>query len=439
MAAITRITTAAQAEAAECPAEARDGRREIPDDKVRGLYLRVDVKARKAWVLRYRNAAGASRRLTLGDFPSLSLAKARQKAEAMRAAIADGADPTEDAREARRAAAATRAVTVADLVKEYLSAAERGRHRDKARPLRGSTLTGARWHFEQHIKQSELGALAISAVRRGDLQKLINRLDDEGRTGSARAVRNLVRAAFNYGIREELAERNPATMTAVKAPGTKERTLTDDEIRALWAITEIGSAAFADAGIAPATAIALRLSLATGQRIGEVTGIHAREIDPEAREWTLPAARAKNHRAHKIPLSPLALDLTEQAFALAGNRDGFAFPSQHDAAKPMLRSSLTGAMRRLCVSLKIADPRPTPHDLRRTAATRMGGLGISRFVVGRVLNHTTETGGGAAVTGGYDLHDYLAEKRRALEAWADTLTAIVSGEQRAANVRQLRA
>ena len=173
------------------------------------------------------------------------------------------------------------------------------------------------------------------------------------------------------------------------------------------------------------TGLAICLAMVTLQRGGEVCGLHERELNRAAKLWTIPGERTKNHRTHVVPLSDLAVDLVDQAFAIAGNQKGFAFPSPHKN-RPMTRHALSRAAKRLTTALQIEDA--TPHDFRRTGSTHITseGIGIPRFIVSRVLNQTSDTGGAAAVTGVYDRNEYLPEKRRALEAWSARLSELVN-------------
>jgi integrase len=167
-----------------------------------------------------------------------------------------------------------------------------------------------------------------------------------------------------------------------------------------------------------ATGLAICLTAVTLQRGDEVCGLHAREVDRNARLWVIPGERTKNHRTHVVPLSELALNILDQAFLLAADQKGFAFPSGKARKGHLRRSSMDHAVKRLTARMNIADVRP--HDLRRTGATAMTSerIGLSRFIVSRVLNQVSDTGGAAAVTGLYDRNEYLPEKRKALDAWA---------------------
>jgi len=181
----------------------------------------------------------------------------------------------------------------------------------------------------------------------------------------------------------------------------RERVLSDDEIRVLWnRLPELGS-----------VGRAIKFSLVTGQRIGEVTGMTAAELELKRGVWNIPGSRTKNGHPHSVPLSPLAL-------ALIGE------------TPPSTRAGLWGVSR-VNVSVTIYYnqfdlPQWSAHDCRRTALTKMAELGVAPIVLGHVANHRTTTKAGITL-GVYVQHQYEREKREALELWADRLQGIISG------------
>ena len=144
------------------------------------------------------------------------------------------------------------------------------------------------------------------------------------------------------------------------------------------------------------------------------------DLDLEAAIWTLPAEATKAGRSHVVPLAPLAIDILRSLPRKAdatGKASSYVFTTSGDA--PI--SGFTKA--KLRIDQVIAEVRDgealapwTIHDLRRTAATEMARLGVSRFIISKVLNHSDRS-----VTGIYDRHAYLVEKRHALETWASYL------------------
>ena len=166
--------------------------------------------------------------------------------------------------------------------------------------------------------------------------------------------------------------------------------------------------------------LALKLALVTGQRIGEVVGMTEEELDLKKAVWTIPAERSKNAKAHTVPLSNMALDLIAQT-----KMQGRLFDRTPEAVAEMLAYHLH----------KLPVQGWRAHDLRRTVCTHLAMLGYQPLIIGAVVNHTAVVKSGVT-SQVYIKYDYAAEKRQALDAWAERLSAIVSGD--AAKVIPLR-
>jgi integrase len=209
---------------------------------------------------------------------------------------------------------------------------------------------------------------------------------------------------------------NPARdVQAPAAEEARDRVLDEAELVTLWKYL-CGAEGQTGAGVR----LSLRLALITAQRIGEVCSARLNDIDLESGAWTI--SNTKNGRTHIVPLSDLAVQVIDQAAAgsaVGGKR--YLFPST--GAKGHLRpDSVNTALTRDRNLVRI-ETRWTPNDLRRTAATSMGRLGVNRFILSRVLNLTD-----SSVDGIYDRHDYLSQKRRALDLWATELQRSLSGK-----------
>ncbi len=413
-------------------ATARSGRvTEYSDNRQRGLALRVsppsnsNPRGTKSWTIRYRTRAGVQKRISLGGYPEVTLAKARRRALSVLASVAEGNDPATDMKTARAKAKFGRLETVKAIGKHYLAEAQRGRHRANARPKRPSTLALERYYFDRYVEPA-FGRRSITDLRRAELQDFINRMADEHSSSTARQCRVVLQRLFALAQWQEITDANPCQHVHAPRGRERDRVLSDEELRIIWDATTLplSSSCF---HLSPAMAIALRLVAVTMQRRSEIAAIHTREIDQERRIWTIPAERTKNHLRHVVPISDAALDLINAALALSGRKVGYLFPSPRDATRPVTNNSLTHAFVRLAAANKLKDVRL--HDLRRTGATHLTSErgGIPRFVVSRVLNQISDTGGAASVTKVYDRNDYLSAKRRALDAWANLLAEVVSG------------
>lgn len=434
-------------------ARAEPGARlELWDKQTPGLALRVSDQGRKTWVVRYRTPEGRQPRYTIGTYPNVGLAAARDQAGDVIREARGGRDPSAIKHRARAAAKAQPLKTLADLSDAYFLASGSGEYRPRGSKKRPTTLREEKAIWRRYLRET-LGDLRLEDLSPDVIKKVLRGLVARGLGTTANRVRSLLRQMLNFAITEDRLTTNPVSKVPVmSAERARDRVLNDAEIKAVWdgllnpeTLRKPGAEGreALPVYIGARISIALRLLLLTLTRRAEVAGMATAEIDLPQATWTIPGDRTKNGRSLLVPLSVEAVLLIQAAMKLADDgqeaSSPFVFPSPRDRLKPITPASLSHAMRDL--RLALAFERFTAHDLRRTAATAMASerLGISPFLIGRILNHTTETGGAAAVTlQHYALHDYAGEKRRALQAWAGLLSEITQGTQRPANVRSLR-
>jgi integrase len=219
---------------------------------------------------------------------------------------------------------------------------------------------------------------------------------------------------FNFAVSRDIVAVSPCLAVSAPAPEQRrDRVLTTDEIRALWH-------GLAGAKMAEGTKFALKLQLVTAQRKVEIVSATWEEIDFTDKWWTIPPEKAKNKMAHRVPLSPLALELLQAAKNIVGDSP-WIFPSPQ-TDRHITPEAVDHAIRRH--GLEHLGFTFWVHDLRRSAASHMTGMGISRLVVSKILNHVER-----GITAVYDRHNYDKEKRQALEAWGRKLQAIVEGAE----------
>ena len=374
----TTATLTARFVATVTPAETR---REYFDRVVTGLALRVAPTGTKSWVLLYRQGRRL-RRWTLGRYPTLSLADARDRSRAGLRTASAGDDPAQAKRTQRDA------LTVGELAERYLVEYARPRKRSWKEDRR--LLTHAVLPIWRHQ--------AARDIQRADARALVQAVATRGAPIAANRLRALLHTLFGFAVAHEIVEANP--ITHVPRPGIerrRDRVLTADEMRTFWSRLD-------DAP--PAMAAALRLRLVTAQRGGEIHDMRWRAVDRATRWWTIPAARSKNGLPHRVPLTDPALNLID---GLSGSD-----PEGYVLAGARGKRQRSQAIARLGLD----DFRG--HDLRRTAASHMASAGVPRLVIGKILNHADPS-----VTAVYDRHSYDTEKRAALETWATALLAIV--------------
>jgi integrase len=366
-----------------------------------GFGLRVSAGGRKAWIAMYRHG-NLKRRLTLGTYPTLSLAEAREKAgRAHHAVQYDGTDPATAKKTAREAE------TFAELAAEYIE-----RH---AKRMKRS------WRKDVLILEKDVlprfGKRKATDITRRDIIALLDDIVARGAPIQANRTLEIVRKLFNWAVGRDVLGANPCyRIPKPSNENRSDRVLTEEEIRAVWAA--LGAEA-------PLTAATFKLRLLTAQRGAEVLAMRWDQISNGW--WTIPAEVAKNALAHRVPLSQQAMTLLEKMRPL-GEGSEWIFPgARGDGHRVAIHKAHNRIRNRSGVPF-------VPHDLRRTAASHMTSMGINRLVVSKVLNHA-ETG----VTSVYDRSSYDREKRAALDAWARRVEEIVSGRQMASNIFALPA
>jgi integrase len=394
------------------------------DAQIPGFGIRVtdrcaeEIKGSFVLVTRFPGSTNPAPR-RIGDYPAMSLTKAREIARAWREDIRQGIDPKiKEAslrREQERQRANTFTAVFATFADDHLSTLRTGRDVVKA--------------VENHVFPP-WGDRPISEIRRADVNELVRALRKDAPVQANRLLAYL-KTFFSWAVDQEMLEASPAA--SVKRPtkeNKRDRVLSEGEIRAIWhACGELG-----------AFGRAIRLMLLTGQRRNEIGRMTWVEIDVKQKIWTLARERTKADRAHEVPLSDLALSVIAECPKLGG----FVFttgrnePAKKDTeAKLKPISGWSKAKKRLDqLALQKVQAVESEqgaqhaladwhlHDLRRTCATYLAKLGTDRIVISKILNHAE-----GGVTGVYERHRYDDEKRRALDAWAARLTGIIEGTE----------
>jgi integrase len=377
--------------------ESDGGRQDYFDTVTRGLVLRVGGGGRKAWCLFYTSPRDGKRaRIGLGPYPAISLAEARGRALEATSHVASGNDP-------RRTLKATAAMTVSDLARAYLADPRKQRLRtvdEINRRLRRDVIP-------------VIGEIRIVELGRRDVRDVFEPIERNGKPVAARRAFEDIRAMVHWAVEHEFLPHNP--IEGMKGPDIKaprEWTLSENEIAVLWA-------ALPKVLPQPYQHV-VQLCLVTGQRLGEVSGMRRGELHLERAEWHLPGSRTKNGHPHVVPLSDLAAEIVNAALTDADD-SSFVFPHH---GGPLPSGMVSWAISKS--GEKFGLPHWTVHDLRRTALTGMAGLGVAPIVLGHVANHRSTTQAGVTL-GVYVQHEYVREKREALNVWAARLEAIVGG------------
>jgi integrase len=402
-----------EAAIAKAKLEARlTGRRiELSDSLAMGLRLRVSTKGHPVWVLAIKDKRGDARRFKLGEFPQIGIAAAREAARVMRADVLAGRDPVEEARQQRamRRDAKAGIGTLRALLDEY--AVGPGKELRSGKECYGRVSHVFSIHLDEPLQALTRAGLWATATKHA-------RKAPHSASAAVRYLRPILKWASKRGL---VASECPAIETPAKPSRRRERALSEDELRPLLrALREIDSP----------YARAMRFMLLTVARREEVCSAIWRDVDVQTKVWTIPQAKAKNGREHRVPLSTQALELLGKP----GRPGALLFPSSEggrlsnwdrETKRVLLK---LGLAERDLGTKKIRLRRDTQrwhrHDLRRTGATMLGEMGEMPHVIEAALNHVSIHSPIAAV---YNQARYRPQVAAALQRLADRLDAIETG------------
>jgi len=361
------------------------------DETLPGFGVKVTPAGRKVFVVLYRTAGAGSRlrKYTIGPYGRVTLHVARNEAQRVLAARTEGRDPATEKREARRRLMTDRIDDLVDaFIKQHVS--KRRSAAEITRILKREIA--GRW-----------GARSVHDVTRRDVIGLVSEIVDRAPVAANKTLQ-IAKTFFNWCVGKAIIDRSPCE--GFKEPTReipRDRVLNDDELaRVIKAARQIEG---------PYGGIVEVLAL-TAQRREEVAQITWDELDLQKQVWEIPSTRTKNGKPHIVDLSDLAIRVLD-----ARPRTG---PRVFGSGDKKFRSFGHAKAK---LDKKASVSRWRLHDLRRTAVSGMARLGVPPHVADKILNHTAGTISGVAAV--YQRHEFMAERKDALDAWARHLSAIV--------------
>jgi integrase len=359
-----------------------------------GFGVKVTPTGRKVFVVLYRMGGAGSklRKYTIGPYGRVRLHQARLAAQRVFAARLEGRDPAGEKREAKRRVVADR---VEELLETFITQrlSQNRSAGELARLLRREV--GKAWNGR-----------SIHEISKRDVVEVISAIEQRGAPIAANKTLKSIKTFLRWCVGRAVLDQSPAEGVPLPAKEVaRDRVLDDQELaQVILAAQKIGG---------PYGGIVELLAL-TGQRREEVAQLRWEELDLEQRVWTLPKSRTKNAKAHVVHLSEQSMAVLKRAdrqgplvFSRRGNK-----PFQEFSRAKLQLDQLSGVSGwRL-------------HDLRRTCVSGMAGLGIAPHVADKILNHQSGTISGVAAV--YQRHEFLTERREALERWGSHVARIVS-------------
>ena len=379
--------TAAKVKALTKPGMHHDGR---------GLYLRVAPGGSKSWMLR-ATIDGRRRDIGLGGYPAVSLAKARQFADAHRLAVAEGRDPLA---EKRRAATPTFAEAAVKVHEANLPRWKNGKHTDQwINTLRTYAFP-------------TIGKMSLDRITRRDVLAVLTPIWTT-KPETARRVRQRIRTVLKWAMAHEFVEHNAAgegidgALPAMRRFKAHHRALPHAEVPAALETIDASTAGMA-------AKLCLRFLILTAARSGEARGATWHEIDMDAREWRVSASRMKGGAEHRVPLSDAALAVLHESAPLRGD-DELVFPSPRKRGSALSDMTLTKVLRDCGLA-----GRATIHGFRSSFRDWAAECtDAPHAVMERSLAHAVAD----AVEAAYARSDLLERRRALMDAWAMYLSS----------------
>lgn len=384
-------TAIRNAKATEKPAKLFDGG---------GLYLLVKPQGSRLWRLKYR-IQGREKLLAVGNYPEVSLKRAREKRDEARRLLADGIDPSAQ----RKTEKLVRTETFASLAAEWLDL--------QRKRLSQSSIEKAEWMFNDLLNPF-LGAKPIATITAPEILTALRKVEARGKHETAHRLRQRCGQVFRFAVATGRALRDPTVdLRGALAPIVSSHRAAITEPKGIGELLR----SIDEYDGQPATAAALKLAPLLFVRPGELRAAEWSEFSLEGKEpeWRIPAERMKMREAHLVPLSRQAVAVLRELQAHSG-AGRYLFPSLRTSARPISDNTVNAALRRLGYTKE----QMTGHGFRAMASTCLNEQGWHPDLIELQLAHAERN----KVRAAYNRAERLGERRKMMQAWADYLDGL---------------
>ncbi|WP_246795663.1 tyrosine-type recombinase/integrase [Burkholderia perseverans] len=371
-----------------------------------GLLLLITPAGGKRWLFKYR-IDRKEKSLALGTYPAVSLAQARERRDSAREQLAAGLDPSEAKKAGKRAAKLAAANSFELVAREWFETQRGGWSEVYA----GKVISSLEIDVFPRI-----GDRPIASIDAPELLAVIRLIESRGVRETAKRVLQRTRGVFQYGIVTGRCPRNPAAdidaeTVLRKSVGVQHMArVKATEIPQLMRDIDAYSGDLV-------TRLALRFMALTFVRTKEMIQAEWHEFDIAAAEWRVPAERMKMRDPHIVPLSRQALEVLARLREINGQHR-FVFYSVQGRSH-ISNNTMLYALYRMGYKSRM-----TGHGFRGLAATALREMGYSRDVVERQMAHAERN----QVTAAYVHAEYLPERRRMMQRWADRLDELAASD-----------
>jgi integrase len=370
-----------------------------------GLYLRVKPNASKAWILNYIRPISEKRsNLSLGNYPTVSLAQAREKRSEYRKLLSQGIDPQVHLDNLERAAKIAQANTFMAVSALWLDT--------KKGEVTDDYITKINNSFANHLFPF-IGSQAVTTLTAPQVIDLLKPLAAKGSLETVSRLCYRINEVMDYAVNTGIAHHNPLANIKAAFQAAKSKnmaTLKPSELPELMQT-------LSRASIKLTTRCLIEWQLHTMVRPNEAAGARWDEIDNHNKLWNIPASRMKKKRPHSVPLTDQTLQLLEVMRPISGHRE-FIFPADRNFTLPTNEQTANMALKRMGFKNRLV-----AHGLRALASTTLNEQGFDADVIEAALAHKDKD----EVRAAYNRATYLERRRVMLQWWSDHIEQAASG------------
>lgn len=366
-----------------------------------GLCLEVSPAGGKLWRWRYYYQ-GKEQMLSLGKYPTVTLAEARRKRDAARQLVEEGKHPTREKKKEKLRKAHEGANTFEKIARLCLATkdAKLNAKYSKQRLIR----------MEQYVFP-EIGTLPVTEITIPDVVRVVETIAERGTIETAKRMKQLMSQVFRYAAQRGLCQHNPAAdlRDVLPTPAKKHHAcIHPNELPQLLKKIEARDNDY--------TKYAIQLLMLTFVRTSELIGAKWKEIDWGKEEWHIPKERMKMRRPHVVPLANQTIALLKELQKSTGDK-AHIFHSAASKSLHISNGTVLMGLRRMGYNGKM-----TGHGFRTLASTILNENGFAPDVIERQLAHEDED----KIRSAYNRAEYILERRKMMQWWGDYLATIMA-------------
>ncbi|HBW9476027.1 TPA: integrase domain-containing protein [Klebsiella pneumoniae] len=364
-----------------------------------GLFLLVKTTGKKLWRFRYQRPNSDSRtNLSLGSYPALTLATARQIRDQHLTTLAQGMDPQQQQELASEQRQIELDSIFSTVAANWFQIKSKSVTEDYAKDI---------WRSLDKDVFPAIGSIPVQEIKARTIVEALEPIKARGALETVRRLVQRVNEIMIYAVNTGLIDANPASGVGMAFEKPKKQnmpTLRPEELPRLMRSLVMSN-------LSVATRCLIEWQLLTLVRPSEASGARWAEIDLGAKLWTIPAERMKAKREHIVPLSPQALEILEVMKPISAHRE-HVFPSRNDPKQPMNSQTANAALKRIGYGGKLV-----AHGLRSIASTTMNEAGFNSDIIESSLAHTDKN----EVRRAYNRANYLKQRNDLLAWWGEKI------------------